>query len=390
MDICGNYASSSAVVFETGRRCQYLRNATGRPRVGLQHIRSRSTWPVSYNLGLRGPAGAVAVGLIASNPCIVQCAASSAQGGGKREVNPLSLEAAVSAMDAVWSFATERKVDELLHFIPDEVVEQTASLRSSDKGDTHITLQDVITHSGEIGGFTLDSFAERLLYFSPPTPGSVTRLSCIRTAPERAVLRYLVAAEGGERAILTFGLECAETLMPHYRSLRVEFVWQLISVTGEPAGEPAGWEEEAGRREVDEGGEWYAKQSHPSLGPEAVVQAQLAALASEDVATVFSFASPANKALTGPLERFELLLRNPVYRPLLRHRHVTSVRRTMLASDSYSELVKVVSDNTGMPQQAVEMTYLWHLSRQPESLEGVANCWMTDSVRLLEARVHKD
>mgnify|MGYP001807315449 CR=1 FL=1 len=105
------------------------------------------------------------------------------------------------------------------------------------RSDRPLTFRDVVEYGFEIKGFTFDSYAERHLYFAPPA--AVTRLSGFRTAPDRCVLRYAVAerqeqeqagaeeaeeagagaagaaagggaggAGAGERAILTFGLEC--------------------------------------------------------------------------------------------------------------------------------------------------------------------------------------
>ncbi|KXZ56666.1 hypothetical protein GPECTOR_1g60 [Gonium pectorale] len=175
-------------------------------------------------------------------------------------------------------------------------------------------------------------------------------------------------------------------LSPHYRSARVEYVWQMASVTGEAAAHPVAAESGGfgGAEGILEPGE-HATRPHPSLPPEAVVEAQLAALLAEDAATVFAFASPGNQAVTGPLERFSTLLRNPMYRPLLRHRRSTPYRRTMLTSDSYSEVVQIVSDNTGMPQ-AIEAVYSWELERQGPGAGPLAGCWLTNSVRLLDAR----
>ena len=51
----------------------------------------------------------------------------------------------------------------------------------------------------------------------------------------------------------------------------------------------------------------------------APAEAQLSCR-SLDHETVFAFASPANQAATGPVERFASMLRTPAYEPLLRHR----------------------------------------------------------------------
>eukprot|EP00629_Pelagomonadales_sp_RCC1024_P012923 CAMPEP_0119271190 /NCGR_PEP_ID=MMETSP1329-20130426/7882_1 /TAXON_ID=114041 /ORGANISM="Genus nov. species nov., Strain RCC1024" /LENGTH=179 /DNA_ID=CAMNT_0007271233 /DNA_START=86 /DNA_END=621 /DNA_ORIENTATION=+ len=61
------------------------------------------------------------------------------------------------------------------------------------------------------------------------------------------------------------------------------------------------------------------KRPTPDALPEEVVAAQMVALAFGDVFRCFKFASPANKAVTGPWQRFERMLAdNPEYSPMLR------------------------------------------------------------------------
>ncbi|KAG2450290.1 hypothetical protein HYH02_004798 [Chlamydomonas schloesseri] len=360
--------------------------------------------------------------------------------------DPLSLEAAVATLETIWDLARRRHQlqqdqddDEdqhdhhdqlLLRYFPDSVVDGADELRSAAESDRPLTFRDVVEYGFEIKGFTFDSYAERHLFFSPP--GAVTRLSGFRTAPDRCVLRYAVAERaqeeleqeqeqgqeeqevagaaagaaaagggGGERAVLTFVLECREMLSPHYRSARIDYVWQVVSVTGEadPAalqhhrlhvrglagGTAAAAAAAAGGQEEDDGGE-HPRGPHPCVPPEAVVAAQLAALKANDPATVFAFASPGNQAATGPLERFATMLQNPMYRPLLRHRTAAPYRRKMLGPTSYSEVAKVVSDNTGM-DNTVEMVYLWELSKQGPAAGPFEGCWMVDGVSLVAAKV---
>lgn len=64
---------------------------------------------------------------------------------------------------------------------------------------------------------------------------------------------------------------------------------------------------------------------HPDLSPRTVVRAQLMALreAAEDpeaMGVVFAFASPANRRVTGPLPRFDAMVRSPPYGVLVGHR----------------------------------------------------------------------
>ena len=62
----------------------------------------------------------------------------------------------------------------------------------------------------------------------------------------------------------------------------------------------------------------------PSLPPQDVVSIQIEALQNNDIPyedrgieVTFNFASPANKRMTGPLERFKVMVRNPVHIPIL-------------------------------------------------------------------------
>ena len=65
----------------------------------------------------------------------------------------------------------------------------------------------------------------------------------------------------------------------------------------------------------------------PSLSPQDVVSIQIEALRDNDtpyenrgIEVTFNFASPANKRMTGPIERFAAMVRNPIYAPMINHR----------------------------------------------------------------------
>lgn len=90
------------------------------------------------------------------------------------------------------------------------------------------------------------------------------------------------------------------------------------------------------------------------------------------IKTAYNFASPQNKRMTGPLDRFIEMVKVPLYRPMLN-----------FEAAEYSPIE--MRDNRA--RQAVELTdaegektvYLIGLSRQTNGpFEG---CWMTDSVR---------
>ena len=112
------------------------------------------------------------------------------------------------------------------------------------------------------------------------------------------------------------------------------------------------------------------------MGPTEVVTAQLQALRdntplNEGIELTFTFASPRNKAQTGPLDRFVSMVRAEPYDRLLNH---VAAR---------SEPIQVVG---GIAVQRITVTsvageetaFLWFLSRQ--SGGTYANCWMTDAV----------
>ncbi|MFQ5995065.1 MAG: DUF4864 domain-containing protein [Acidiferrobacterales bacterium] len=122
----------------------------------------------------------------------------------------------------------------------------------------------------------------------------------------------------------------------------------------------------------------------PRFSAAQVIRIQLEALGKKDmpyedagIEIAFRFASPSNKSITGPLERFTALVGNPVYRPMLDHEKV-----------EYGEII--VSQYSAV--QAVIVTtrdgrrvgYLFSLSKQKTG--RYASCWMTDSVTRFDIR----
>lgn len=119
-------------------------------------------------------------------------------------------------------------------------------------------------------------------------------------------------------------------------------------------------------------------QPSPSLSPKEVVRLQVEALADNDtpypdagIEAAFAFASPANKAATGPLDRFQTLFDTPAYGPMIGH-----------LSAEYSD----AQVEGGVAQVGVILTtdaadrigYLFRLSKQTET--PYEQCWMTDAV----------
>lgn len=120
-----------------------------------------------------------------------------------------------------------------------------------------------------------------------------------------------------------------------------------------------------------------AAKPDPALSPAAVVQLQLAALATIDqperdagFATVFGFASPGNRSQTGPLKRFAGLIRES-YPAMLNHRSTTLLPLVM-QGDIALQGVELI-DRVGVLHR-----YVFQLSKQPDG--EYKDCWMTDSV----------
>ena len=126
----------------------------------------------------------------------------------------------------------------------------------------------------------------------------------------------------------------------------------------------------------------------PSLSASDVVAAQLAALrdepqdgdgAGEGIRTAWSFASPGNRAATGPLSRFALLLRNPLYVGLLEHRAASLGPVEESGDEAHQEVLVLTRDDR-------TEGYTWVLARRwAPPHEG---CWLTDGVLRHPERGH--
>lgn len=116
----------------------------------------------------------------------------------------------------------------------------------------------------------------------------------------------------------------------------------------------------------------------PSLSPQDVVRIQMEALRDNDtpydnrgIEVTFNFASPANKRLTGPIERFTAMVHHPVYAPMINHRSANFENQVI-----EGELASV--DVVLMSEDGEYLGYRFTLSRQRgNSYEG---SWMTDGV----------
>ena len=116
----------------------------------------------------------------------------------------------------------------------------------------------------------------------------------------------------------------------------------------------------------------------PALTPEEVVSIQLNALKNNDdpapnagIAQTFALAHPANKRVTGPLPRFERMIRTPAYEPLLDHA-AHRIERLGGNADAVGFKVTIERPNG----DAVE--YLWEVRRVMDGPD--AGAWLTTRV----------
>lgn len=123
-------------------------------------------------------------------------------------------------------------------------------------------------------------------------------------------------------------------------------------------------------------------QPRPEYKPEQVVQIVMDALQNNDaddsgIAVTFNFSSPDNRAVTGPLERFIPMVKNPVYGPMIRCKDVQYGEA--IVKDDQAGLLVVVMDADGNKAH-----YLFRLSKQADG--EFKGCWMTDAVVRVEPK----
>lgn len=113
-----------------------------------------------------------------------------------------------------------------------------------------------------------------------------------------------------------------------------------------------------------------------------MVQVQIDALRRNDtpnpdagIKRSFTFASPSNRLITGPLAHFTEIVRSPAYSPLLNSIAAT-VEASQVEGDDAKVLVQILSGS------GRQVYYLFLLSRQQAG--ECRGCWMTDAVLRLE------
>jgi hypothetical protein len=114
----------------------------------------------------------------------------------------------------------------------------------------------------------------------------------------------------------------------------------------------------------------------PSLKPEEVVKIQLAGLSNSQpdgvgILQCYCFASPTNRAVTGPLENFGRIVRQGPYRAMA-HPRALLIGRPQYGDRVARLLVTVIDEKS----QVQAFTFV--LARQQDA--PFTDCWMTEAV----------
>jgi hypothetical protein len=115
---------------------------------------------------------------------------------------------------------------------------------------------------------------------------------------------------------------------------------------------------------------------HPELSPEEVVRLQLAGLSDRSadgsgILQCFCLASPANRIVTGPLERFGQMVRDDPYR-CMSHPRAVLIGRPQYGDDVARLLVTIIDDHHEV------RAFAFVLAKQKGA--PFADCWMTEAV----------
>jgi hypothetical protein len=117
----------------------------------------------------------------------------------------------------------------------------------------------------------------------------------------------------------------------------------------------------------------------PELSASDVVRIQMEAFRNNDdedsgIAIAFRFASPQNKQMTGPLPRFRMMMRNPLYRPML------DAERVEYGIPDVRERVARIEVTTVGPE-GDRSYYAFYLTKQRGG--DFEDSWMTEAVEVM-------
>lgn len=119
-------------------------------------------------------------------------------------------------------------------------------------------------------------------------------------------------------------------------------------------------------------------QPNAELQPGEVVEIVIGALANNDqpfpnagIETTFNFASPVNKAFTGPLDRFVTLVKGPVFGQMVNHRDST-LSEVVVDGNQATRLVQIVD--------ADNQTWYYAFRLKLQKHGDYAGMWLTEAV----------
>jgi hypothetical protein len=120
-------------------------------------------------------------------------------------------------------------------------------------------------------------------------------------------------------------------------------------------------------------------QPDPGLSPQEVVAIQLHAFGSSDgendgIAVAYRFASPSNREVTGPEERFAGMMRTPAYRIMLEYERIEYAPVIIAGAAAMQRVILFNGDEVAV--------FDFFLRRQ--SVEPYLDCWMTEGVTRLQ------
>ncbi len=123
------------------------------------------------------------------------------------------------------------------------------------------------------------------------------------------------------------------------------------------------------------------------LNPERVVSLVVEAMKHNDtpepdagIKTAFRFASPANRAQTGPIDKFIRMVKSPRYRPFIEHVQAMYQPMTIEGDVARQQVTLIIEPH--------RITYLFVLSKQHGG--EYDGCRMTDAVTFVKMGVEPD
>lgn len=116
----------------------------------------------------------------------------------------------------------------------------------------------------------------------------------------------------------------------------------------------------------------------PSIPPERVVEIQLQALQTNDhpsrdfgIVQTWIFAHPKNKRITGPMERFAVMIKGPNYKMMINHRQ--HIIKSVVVTNSYA-----LFDVSIITQNQLRASFKWEVSKVSSGPNQ--GSWMTTAV----------